>query len=178
MEEHLLSLSEVAETLEKSERTIRRWIKSGKLKAYKPGRDYLIPESAIRELIEGSEVYPKVQAPLFPPDNVQEPRREALQEHVEALGQKRKRDLALAAKGYVSDFWLGATSAREARDVKQLAEAYGVEVEDVLEVLVQDTPGLAETLDRFEERARELAAKFEQEIAAEFENDPQQRDLA
>jgi excisionase family DNA binding protein len=64
VEERHLSLSEVAERLDKSERTIRRWIKSGKLKAYKPGRDYLIPESAIAELIEGSEVFPKLQAPL------------------------------------------------------------------------------------------------------------------
>jgi putative resolvase len=55
VEERNLSLSEVAQLLGKSERTIRRWVKSGKLKAYKPGRDYLIPESAIRELIERSE---------------------------------------------------------------------------------------------------------------------------
>jgi excisionase family DNA binding protein len=64
VEERHLSLSEVAQILDKSERTIRRWVKSGKLKAYKPGRDYLIPESAIRELMERSEVYPKAQAQL------------------------------------------------------------------------------------------------------------------
>lgn len=64
MEERQLSLSEVAHRMGKSERTIRRWIKAGKLKAYKPGRDYLIPESAIQELVERSEVYPKLQAPL------------------------------------------------------------------------------------------------------------------
>lgn len=63
MEERQLSLSEVAQLLDKSERTIRRWIKSGKLRAYKPGRDYLIPESGIREFIEASEVRPKVLAP-------------------------------------------------------------------------------------------------------------------
>lgn len=64
MEERQLSLSEVAHRMGKSERTIRRWIKAGKLKAYKPGRDYLIPESAIQELVERSEVFPKLQAPL------------------------------------------------------------------------------------------------------------------
>lgn len=64
MEERHLSLGEVARLLDKSERTIRRWIKSGKLKAYKPGRDYLIPESAINELMEGSEVSPKAAFPL------------------------------------------------------------------------------------------------------------------
>jgi excisionase family DNA binding protein len=65
MEERYLSLAEACEVLGKSERTLYRWIKSGKLKAYKPGRDYEIPESAIRQMRERSEVYPKVQAPLW-----------------------------------------------------------------------------------------------------------------
>jgi excisionase family DNA binding protein len=63
MEERYLSLSEAADTLNISERTAYRWIKSGKLRAYKPGRDYWIPESAIREVVEESEVRPKLQAP-------------------------------------------------------------------------------------------------------------------
>lgn len=66
MEERYLSLSEAADALDISERTAYRWIKLGKLRAYKPGRDYRIPESGIRELIERSEAYPKVQAPLWP----------------------------------------------------------------------------------------------------------------
>lgn len=66
MDERYLSLAQACEILGKSERTLYRWIKSGKLRAYKPGRDYEIPESAIRELRERSEVYPKVQPPLFP----------------------------------------------------------------------------------------------------------------
>src|SRR5215210_5597751 len=63
VEEHL-SLAEAAGRMGISERTARRWIKSGKLRAYKPGRDYWIPESALRELIEESEVHPKAQASL------------------------------------------------------------------------------------------------------------------
>lgn len=59
MEDRHLSLSEVAGSMGVSERTIRRWIKSGKLKAYKPGRDYRIPVSAVREFVKESEVYPK-----------------------------------------------------------------------------------------------------------------------
>ena len=66
MEERYLSLAEACEVLGKSERTLYRWIKSGKLKAYKPGRDYEIPESAIQEMRERSEVYPKLQASLWP----------------------------------------------------------------------------------------------------------------
>jgi len=69
MEERYLSLAEACEVLGKSERTLYRWIKSGKLKAYKPGRDYEIPESAIREMRERSEVYPKDLEPrLFDPE--------------------------------------------------------------------------------------------------------------
>lgn len=59
MEDRHLSLSEVAGSMGVSERTVRRWIKSGKLKAYKPGRDYRIPESAVRTLVEESEISPK-----------------------------------------------------------------------------------------------------------------------
>jgi excisionase family DNA binding protein len=59
MEERYLSLAEAGEILGKTDRTLYRWIKSGKLKAYKPGRDYEIPESAIREMRERSVVRPK-----------------------------------------------------------------------------------------------------------------------
>jgi len=64
MEERHVPLSTVAGRLGVSERTVRRWIKAGKLKAYKPGRDYRIPESALREFVEESEVSPKAQSPL------------------------------------------------------------------------------------------------------------------
>jgi excisionase family DNA binding protein len=47
-----------------SERTVRRWIKAGRLKAYKPGRDYRIPEAGLRVFIEESEISPKDPAPL------------------------------------------------------------------------------------------------------------------
>jgi excisionase family DNA binding protein len=67
MEDRNLSLSAVAGTLGVSERTVRRWIQSGKLRAYKPGRDYRIPESALRELVEESEITsPKDLSPRLP----------------------------------------------------------------------------------------------------------------
>jgi len=59
VEERHLSLSEAADALDISERTAYRWIKSGKLRAYKPGRDYWIPESAVKEVVEESKVRPK-----------------------------------------------------------------------------------------------------------------------
>src|SRR5215217_6940326 len=66
MEERHVPLSTVAGRLGVSERTVRRWIKAGKLRAYRPGRDFRIPESALTELVEESEVRPKAQAP--PPE--------------------------------------------------------------------------------------------------------------
>jgi len=66
LEERHLSLSEAAAALDISERTAYRWVKSGKLRAYKPGRDYWIPESAIREVVEKSEVRPKAPASSEP----------------------------------------------------------------------------------------------------------------
>ncbi len=68
MEERHLSLATVAGRLGVSERTVRRWIKAGKLKAYRPGRDYRIPESAFRAFVEESEIAPKAPggSPLEP----------------------------------------------------------------------------------------------------------------
>jgi excisionase family DNA binding protein len=59
MDERHIPLSTVAGRLGVSERTVRRWIKAGKLRAYRPGRDYRIPESALREFVEESEIDPK-----------------------------------------------------------------------------------------------------------------------
>jgi excisionase family DNA binding protein len=66
MEDRHLSLATVAGRLGVSERTVRRWIKAGKLKAYRPGRDYRIPESAFRAFVEESEFDPKAEAPPEP----------------------------------------------------------------------------------------------------------------
>lgn len=58
-----LSLRDAADALGISEVTARRWVKSGKLKAYQPGRKYLIPASAIEDLLEEAEA-PKVLLPF------------------------------------------------------------------------------------------------------------------
>src|SRR5215203_960167 len=93
MEERHLSLSEATRALGISERTAYRWINSGKLRAYKPGRDYRIPESAIREVIEGSEVRPKESASSQPSFNVlfeEERRRGVLAEIRENFRETRE----------------------------------------------------------------------------------------
>lgn len=93
MEERYLSLSEAADALDISERTAYRWIKSGKLRAYKPGRDYRIPEGAIREAIERSEVRPKAPASSQPSFNgllEEERRRTVLEEIRESYREERE----------------------------------------------------------------------------------------
>jgi excisionase family DNA binding protein len=67
LEERFLSTEEVAERLQVDEQTVRRWIKSGKLEAVKPGREWRIPPGAFEALLE-SYRSPKAQAPLSPED--------------------------------------------------------------------------------------------------------------
>lgn len=64
--EQFLGIEEVAVRLQVSDQTIRRWIKSGKLSAYKPGREWRISPDDLEEFLK-SYSYPKVQAPLPSP---------------------------------------------------------------------------------------------------------------
>jgi len=50
-EEQLLSLDDVASRLQVSDQTVRRWIKSGKLAAYKPGLEWRIKPSDLEEFL-------------------------------------------------------------------------------------------------------------------------------
>ena len=50
-EERFLSTEEVAERLQVDEQTVRRWIKHGKLEAFKPGREWRISPAALDALL-------------------------------------------------------------------------------------------------------------------------------
>lgn len=50
--DELLTLDEAALMLKVHPQTARLWVKAGRLKAYKPGRAYKIPLSAITEFLE------------------------------------------------------------------------------------------------------------------------------
>jgi excisionase family DNA binding protein len=60
--EELLSLPEAAEPLGVSVYTVRRWIKDGKLKAFKPGKEYRVREADLEEFLAAREVRPKAVA--------------------------------------------------------------------------------------------------------------------
>lgn len=52
----MLTVNEIAKNLNVSTRTIRLWIESGKLKAYRFGKDYRIEPTDLKEFIEKSRV--------------------------------------------------------------------------------------------------------------------------
>jgi excisionase family DNA binding protein len=62
MQAEFMSLHEVADTLGVDVQTVRRWIKSGRLRAFKPGKDYRITERDLEEFLRAREVRPKGQA--------------------------------------------------------------------------------------------------------------------
>jgi len=51
MKEKLLTINEITEILKVSKLTIYRYIKAGKLPAYKVGRDYRVKESEFEKLL-------------------------------------------------------------------------------------------------------------------------------
>jgi excisionase family DNA binding protein len=175
VEEPTRSLSEVAGAMGVSERTVRRWIKSGRLKAYKPGRDYRIPEAALRQFIEESEVRPKAgvspSLELSFNDVLDEERR---QQSVEVV-RKRYRDMRdhldpylthweqrlaeddldrqaveeflLAAKAFIPILMVDATQ----NELNDIAQALGYEERgaEVLAGLSRDSLVLSDVLTRY-----------------------------
>ena len=175
MEEPTRSLSEVAGAMGVSERTVRRWIKSGRLKAYKPGRDYRIPEAALRQFIEESEVRPKAEVSpsleLSFNDVLDDERRQQsvevvrnryrdMRDHLdpylthweqrlaeEDLDRQAVEEFLLAAKAFIPILMVEATQ-NELNDIAQALgyEEHGVEV---LACLSRDSLVLSGVLTRY-----------------------------
>jgi excisionase family DNA binding protein len=57
--EELLSPQEAADRLGVSVYTVRRWIKDGKLRAFRPGKEYRLREHDLEEFLRVREVRPK-----------------------------------------------------------------------------------------------------------------------
>lgn len=51
-----MTVSHVAEILSVSDRTVRNWVQSGVLKAYRFGREYKITQTDLNEFIKQSKV--------------------------------------------------------------------------------------------------------------------------
>jgi excisionase family DNA binding protein len=160
-----LSLAEAAERMDISERTARRWIKSGKLRAYKPGRDYWIPESALTELVEESEVHPKASASSQPSFNglLEEERRLAKREKlIDALpGWTRA---AVEDEEFVQRFEAAKSSPARAKDlrIRQGEEADRI-IAQLRDLKERDAPPAelkAARRDLAQTRARETVCTF------------------
>jgi|SRR5829696_2645753 len=66
-EQRFLSLEDVAERLQVSDQTIRRWVKAGTLPAYKPGLEYRIKDSDLEAFLEERRAVPLAERePLDP----------------------------------------------------------------------------------------------------------------
>jgi excisionase family DNA binding protein len=85
-------VEEVAERLLVDPQTVRRWIKSGKLKAYKPGREYRILSNDLDSFLEARSS-PKDRSRPSPkaPEEVGEERREPRRVDKEELEQTLER---------------------------------------------------------------------------------------
>jgi excisionase family DNA binding protein len=57
--EEFLSPEEVGGRLGVSVYTVRRWVKTGQLRAFKPGKEYRIQKSDLEEFLRAREVRPK-----------------------------------------------------------------------------------------------------------------------
>jgi excisionase family DNA binding protein len=128
MEDRNLSLSAVAGTLGVSERTVRRWIQSGKLRAYKPGRDYRIPQSAVRELVEESEISPKAL------------RRSSLEPSLlNGLEEERRESILAKAIAVAAERWEGITSEPSSdRGSASGVHLVAADLENLLSVVMGD----------------------------------------
>lgn len=99
-QERFYTISEAARLLKVSDQSIRRWVKAGELKAYKPKKEYRIAESDLQEFLEGRTV-PLVQTPL--PELPEERRGDAGEVALEAARQQLKQDSQAAARALESE---------------------------------------------------------------------------
>jgi excisionase family DNA binding protein len=58
-----MALQEVAAELGVDVQTVRRWVHAGKLRAFKPGKEYRVREADLEEFLNAREVRPKAEAP-------------------------------------------------------------------------------------------------------------------
>jgi excisionase family DNA binding protein len=88
--EAFLSPQEVGDRLGASVYTVRRWIKTGDLPAFKPGKEYRVRQSDLEEFLQAREVRPKApsRSPFEPTLN-------------DALGEERRLGYLRAWRAFV-----------------------------------------------------------------------------
>jgi excisionase family DNA binding protein len=105
--EELLPLPEAAERLGVSVYTVRRWIKEGKLRAFRPGKEYRVREPDFEEFLRTREVRPKAprRSPFEPTFN-------------DALDERRRSRFAEAV-ALAAERWGEAVASTDMDDSKR-----------------------------------------------------------
>jgi excisionase family DNA binding protein len=139
MTSEFLSLLDVADRLGVDRQTVNRWVKQGRLRAYKPGKEYRVSETDLREFLNTREVRPKAEASpeerrtYVVADAVVEAAGEWLKTVTDPdVPQERRfafRDAAISLfdlinkRGY--EEWLEADHSRRADMFEEMADAIG-----------------------------------------------------
>ncbi len=138
MQAGFMSLQDVGEALGVDVQTVRRWIKDGRLRAFKPGKEYRIREDDLEEFLQTREVRPKAGAQPSPESEERlQAVREKYRTYAEGLNAYCDDYEGLLESGTVAQEdvdgfvrvaqTVGRSMARVARDeLRDLADAMGL----------------------------------------------------
>jgi len=150
------TIEEVADRLQVSDQTIRRWIKSGRLPAYKPGREWRIATDDLERFLEARSS-PKATAP--PSLTLEEEWRSTELGPLLALARSRAQDWETQAadvKAFHFSTWHSAIAWETA--ISNEADALAEHIDDYHCLLVGDTVEGAEAEEI--ERAEQVVAQL------------------
>jgi excisionase family DNA binding protein len=181
--EERITLQDAADALGISEQTARRWVKAGKLKAYKPGLRYLVPASAIEELLEEQSPKAPSSSPKAPELQVGEERRDSevpSDEELEELGHdlfdlwedELEQKLALAHSNPAAFFvWLQDVRNVGGRYVSRLVARYAATADGKLEAII----GMAPLMGRWRDLWHRIEEATESDPALCLSEEDEQR---
>jgi excisionase family DNA binding protein len=140
-----LPLPEAAERLGVSIYTVRRWIKDGKLRAFKPGKEYRVREADLAEFLAAREVRPKAPVRSSPEPSLlselEDERRTAWKAAVDDAHRLRKDGRARLEE------LLAAWQASKARgELRSARRRYLDEIEELFDEAYGATHSLADIL--------------------------------
>jgi excisionase family DNA binding protein len=166
--EEFLSPEEVGDRLGVSVYTVRRWIKTGQLRAFRPGKEYRIQESDLGEFLRAREVRPKVpgRSPSEPSFNDVLAEEERLEE--EAALAVLFRGLARRARLVVERSRREGPSAELGEDAAALhAEASALyRLRGRRDIFGTGSEELADAVDAYEEVEGTIQAMLRQDVEA------------
>ena len=113
MQAEFMSLQDVGDALGVDVQTVRRWVKAGRLKAFKPGKGYRIRESDLEEFLRTRAVRPRAATRLREVrDKYREPA-EHLLDYCERFASGQENPQKFFADFPIKSFLLGQLYVRE-----------------------------------------------------------------